>query len=527
MTLKKFVCIFVCVCVVLVGLPLAPASTPTSAQDDTAIIRIGTLDLPTTLDPATADTFVEWEILSHLYTGLTRRVAESTDVELAAAASHSVSEDGLVHTFTLRDDLVFTDDTPITATTFQNSIERVLLLDNEGASIMADVVETVAAPDEQTLVFTLQNPVPYFLELVSRAPFYAVHPDEFSAGEVRRSTEPLTGNGSYRMEAFELGGFLTLIANPDYQFGEAPRNIGVRLDHYTATEDLRLAMVAGDIDLAWRGVRITEAVETADATEGLIYEQQPSIRMWYLVINLADQFIEFNGDLALREIITRTIDRESLVMNYFAGTVYRADSLVPELVGGAYNPRFMPFEDRDNRGVELLEANDYSPNRPVAFSIVSSRAAYGDYYTGVLTRLRTTLTPINRYLQTSSATGINPRSWLETLQGGAFQSALFAWTPVAMHPEAYLRPLLHSESTLPDAANYALAEVDVLLNQAQRSQDAAAADKLYHEAQALMLETYSILPMWQGGVHILYADNISGVTLEPDFFLHYDLLEKE
>jgi peptide/nickel transport system substrate-binding protein len=523
--LKKTLLILSAVALALTVLPFTPSQTPIAAQDDTSIIRIGTLDLPTTLDPATADTFAEWEIFSHLYTGLTQRVPGSTEVELAAASDHAVSEDGLTHTFTLRDDLAFNDGTPLTAINFRDSIERVQLLNEGGADIMNGVVEDVEAPDATTLVFTLTAPVPYFLELVSKAPFYAVHPDDFAAGEVRRSTEPLVGNGVYIMGGYELNAFLELRPNPDYTSGEPAQNNGVRLQHYTATEDLRLAIVAGDVDVAWREVRVVDAVATAEGNAPINILQRPSTRMWYWVINLGEQFAEFNSDIVLREVIARTIDRDNLVTGYFDNNVYRVDSYVPELVGDAFNPVYTPFEDRDSRGVELLVENGYSPNRPVPMSFASSRSAYGDYYADVLTRLRTTLTPINRYVQTNSGVGTNPRAWLESLEDGAFQSALFAFTPVAMHPEAYLRPMLHSQSMLPSATNYALTEVDVLLNQARRTQDTEAANELYREAQALMLETYALFPMWQGSVHILYRDTVSGVTIEPDYYLHYDLLE--
>lgn len=525
--MKKTSLLLVCVALALILVPFATNNQQTNAQDDPAVIRIGTLDLPTTLDPATADTFVEWEILSHLYVGLTRRVPNTTTVELAAAEEHTVSEDGLTHTFVLRDDLAFSDGSAITAETFVRSINRVTLLSEGGGDYVEAVLQTVEATDNRTLVFTLIEPVPYFLEIVSRAPFFAVHPDDFSQGEVRRSTEPLISNGPYLLESYVLNQSILLRPNPTYALGDAPRNGGVDLLHFSATETLRLAIEAGEVDVAWRDVRIVDAVSSADENPQINIERRPSTRMWYLAINLNDLFQEVNSDIALREVVARTIDRETLINDYFEGNVYPVDSVVPDIVGDAAVPFYTPFEDRETRGPILLEENGYTTSRPVQFNFISSRAAYGDYYVAVLTRLRTTLTPVNRYIQTSSNAGINAPNMVTALLEGTFQSAIFTWTPVAIHPDAYLRPLLHSEYDLPRNANYALAEVDVLLNQARRAQDVDEANRLYREAQQLMGETYTLLPLWQDGVHVLYREDITGITLEADYFLHYDLLAKQ
>ena len=143
-----------------------------SEAQEADVIRIGTLDLPVTLDPAMADTFMEWEVLRHLYVGLTQQVAGTNDYELALASQHDISENGLIHTFTIREDAVFNDGTPITADIFERSINRVMTLNEDGAFIMNGVVESVSASDAQSLVFTLEVPIPYFDALVSLPPFF-------------------------------------------------------------------------------------------------------------------------------------------------------------------------------------------------------------------------------------------------------------------------------------------------------------------------------------------------------------------
>lgn len=504
-------------------LPLLFAA-PTQAQD-TDVITIGTLDLPTTLDPAMAETFMEWEVLSHLYVGLTRQIPDSNSYELALASSHEVSENGLVHTFVLRDDVQFNDGTPITADVFLRSIQRVMVLDEEGAGIMRGVVETVEAPDAQTLVFNLGVPVPYFEALVALPPFFAVHPDDFPTTRVNRDIESLIGNGLYVLDDWSPGEFISLLPNENYQLGEGARNDGVLLRNFVATEELRQAIINGEVDVAWQDVRLPEAIDTAESDASINLMVVPSTRQWYMYLSNARQYEQSTGDIALREVVLRTIDREAVVAQYFDGYLMAANSLVPELAGGAFAPIFESFEDTQE-AVDMLLANDYSPNRPVPIFFTTSRQAYGDYYGGILSSLRVTLSPINRYVNILTNNSFIATEWVQNLPTLGFMAPIFAWTPVVAHPDAYLRPLMHSEAAIASTAEYAQTEIDVLLNQARASQDIEQQNELYRQAQELMRDSFTLVPLWQDSLHALYRSDVSGVVIEANFFLRYDFLEK-
>ena len=118
----------------VIGLLAPLAIAPTHAQDSGSI-TIGVTDLPTTLDPGEAYDFIAWEVLSHLYIGLTRQIPGTLDYELALAEELQMSDDRLTYTFTLRDDAAFSDGTPITAQTFVDSINRVRDLSRDASRL--------------------------------------------------------------------------------------------------------------------------------------------------------------------------------------------------------------------------------------------------------------------------------------------------------------------------------------------------------------------------------------------------------
>lgn len=82
-------------------------------------------------------------------------------------ADWEVSDDSLVYTFTLRDGLMFHDGAPVTAADAVASLKRWGERDS-GGQLIFDVTESVAAKDDKTIVWTLKEPFPPFLETVAK-----------------------------------------------------------------------------------------------------------------------------------------------------------------------------------------------------------------------------------------------------------------------------------------------------------------------------------------------------------------------
>lgn len=503
-------------------LPFVDLSHSSYAQENT--ITIGTLDVPVRLDPALANDFTTWEVLSHLYTGLTRHVLGTNNYELALATDYQITDDGLTHTFTLPETATFTDGTPITAETFAKSVNRVLMLDRSGADIMRNVVETVTAPSPTTLIFTLYEPIPYFKALVSLPPFFATHPDDFPADDINREPTRIIGNGFYMLDSWAVGNFVYLKANPNYQFGEPAKTERINIRDYPNSEALRLALVNGEVDIAWRDVMLPDAMNTATQNPAIIFDHIPSSRMWYLYIN-SDSRFENIRNLPVREAVIAVIDRQRLVDTYFNGLTAPAYSLVPPSFE-AYPPLWNMTPDSAYADQVLTDAGyRLSQRANIALQIQSSQPAYGDYYVRAVTGMRRDflLLRLNITIQTSN----DAVAFIDALQGGRYQAAVFAWTPTVLHPDAYLRPLLHSDSQIARLGYYTSPDIDAALDNARAANDPAEQTDFYKQAESLVQAKYQLVPLWQDVISVLYRDNIQGVTIEPTYFLHYELLVRK
>lgn len=506
-------------------LPLNHAPQVSHAQD--ATITIGTTDLPLTLDPAESYSYVSWEVLSHIYTGLTRQVPGTTDYELAVADTHAVSEDGLTHSFTIKSDATFTDGTPITAETFAYSINRVINLDQQGADLLEDVVESVSVNEENALVITITRPIPYFLGLVSLPPFFAVKESEFPAGETNSFPEAITGNGVYLLESWNPGETVNLTANPDFQYGPVAKTTNIVLQRYISSYELGNALNSHVIDVVWRDMLLPDAILTAEANQSLRIEHVASARMWYLY--MVRRF-DFMDDPIVRESLLLGINRERVTSEYFAGYLTPAYSLVPELFNNAYNALWQITPDAALVDQKLRDAGyREAPVSRAQVNISTSQSVYGDYYVNVLFEMTEDFIPvrviaINPFLgQNLEQSGV----FADTVRNGDGAAAMFAVSPVVPHPAAYLYPLLHSDGWLANGGDFENPELDALLDRAALETDPVAQGELYQQAQTMIEELDIIAPLWEDTLVALAWDDITGITIEPNFFLHYDLLTRE
>ena len=307
--------------IILAGLTL-PAIGMVHAQ--TAGIVIGTVEKLSTLDPADAGDVFTWEVLSHLFTGLTRQKTNSIEYELALASDHTVSEDGLTHTFTVRPNAAFNDGTPITAQTFADSINRTLKLNGRGGKIVAQYVKAASADaTANTLALELVKPLPYVEQLVA-LPIFAPLPPSYTADSFNNIPTTFVTNGIYKVEKFEASKSITLTADPAWK-GDAPLTDSITITHYDLPADLRTALVDGSVDLAWRGLP-NDDIDIALRASGIRSEHAPGLQSFYLLMDVTQKPL---NNLIARQGTSYMMDRDRAVKVGLQNTADALYSLVP------------------------------------------------------------------------------------------------------------------------------------------------------------------------------------------------------
>ncbi len=134
------------------------------ASENTSVISIGIpQDIEDSLDPHKAVAAGTKEILFNLYEGLVKPDSDG-NLNDALAAAHTVSEDGKVYTFTLRDGVKFHDGSLVTAEDVKYSLDRCADTSSGDALVPAfSAVESVTILDDKTVALTLKEPDKDFL----------------------------------------------------------------------------------------------------------------------------------------------------------------------------------------------------------------------------------------------------------------------------------------------------------------------------------------------------------------------------
>jgi ABC-type transport system substrate-binding protein len=488
-------------------------------------ITIGVTDLPNTLDSGEAYDFHVWEVLSHLYTGLTRQIPGTIEYELALASAVRVSEDRLTYTFTLRDDAAFSDGTPITAQTFVDSIGRVLALKRGAADAVEPYVASVVATTSGKLVFRLTRPVPYFLGLVSLPPYFPQYPDLAQSEQPQPFPAHLIGNGPYLLGEFRVRDQITLTVNPHYTFGPPPSTPTIILRRYPRSQDLRDALRDHEVDLAWTTLYLGHVTEL-QSVAGLRIVEQPSARVFYLTFNHNREPFD---DPGARRAITLLLDRASVAQTALNGHVTPLISLVPAEFPDAYAPIWPDDNDIAQAEIALRDAG-YRPRgqAQLQFEIGYSLQTYGQTYLAGVAQIVQREFGASEYVAVRLRTDIDTPTLISVLERGEAREAMFfAWTPIAPHPDAYLRPLAHSAEPIPRNGGYARPQLDTLLDDAAQLDDPAEQGARYREVAALLLEDHDLAPIWQDHLFVVAWDDIEGILVEPNFLLHYDWLARK
>lgn len=188
----------------------------------------------TTLDPGLMETANDTEIYEQLFLGLTGLNPKTYEAAPRLATSWQVSAEGLVYTFPLRQDVKWTDGTPVTAHDVVWTIQRNIRPDFEAMFAYmlyplknARAINTgenpdptqigVRAADDFTVEFTLEHPTAYFPALVGTS-IYRPLPRHVLAKYGAAWTEQahIRTNGAYRLAIWERGVALILRRNPLY-----------------------------------------------------------------------------------------------------------------------------------------------------------------------------------------------------------------------------------------------------------------------------------------------------------------------
>jgi oligopeptide transport system substrate-binding protein len=467
------------------------------------IVRRGNGEDPGTLDPARAEGVHAFNVIDDLYEGLLARDAGG-NIIAGVAESWTVSEDGLVYTFYLRDDARWSDGSSVDAGHFVAGMRRTLapetgssyawlLYPIENAEAVArgrKPVSTlgITAEDERTLVIRLHDPAPYLPSLMTMPIAFPYMNDD--GGEQGRFSDParFVGNGPFLLAEWQPGSHIRLRRNAMFRKAEA-----VAIDevhYYPVSDPVREVTMfrAGELDVTFGvpGAQVSQLREE-HADELRI---APYLALYYLAFDLSEAPFD---NPALRQALSMAIDREALVRVLGRGE-QPAYGLVPDGLN-AYAPArvgwmSLPAEERLAKARDLYAAAGYSDDRPLHITLLYDA---GDYH-------ETIALAVSEMWRDKLGVEVqlDKREWkyfLATRHNHAdWQVMRFAWVGDYDHPAAFADIF---RSTSPqNLPGYENERYDELLAEAESTVEPGEQMRLYAAAEAVMLEDAPIAPLY-------------------------------
>jgi peptide/nickel transport system substrate-binding protein len=297
------------------GAASATGDTAASADTGSTTLHLAVAYPELPLDPASYGGGPGTGLLAGMYQRLLQYKPESSEIVGDVASSWDVSPDGLTYTFTLRDDQIFHDGSPVTADAFKFTFERHISL---GLSAALSSVASVAAPDPHTLVVTLKQPDRVFLHKMAStgAAGYVVNPAivQANAGSDQGQTYLANhdaGSGPYELVSFGEDA-IVLKAFPDYP-GPKPYFTDVEMRVITNVQTQILQLQQGQLDALSYSIP-AQTIDQLAHDPNFQVKLSGAPQQAFIWIN--PQSAAF-GTPEARAALSKAIDREALIANAF------------------------------------------------------------------------------------------------------------------------------------------------------------------------------------------------------------------
>ena len=349
-----------------------------SLGNRTGILYWGNGTEPASLDPHIATGVPEHHIMSSVMEGLVLKDRKSLEPRPGVAESWSISDDGRVYTFKLRDDARWSNGDPHIANDYVWSWWRALqpALGNQYAYMLFPIKNAkryydretedfgdvgVKALDQRTLQVTLTNPTPYFLQLLDHYSLFPVHQatiEKFGNADQRGTRWSYEGNlvsnGPFKLDEWKINRHITVTRNLHYWDNDnvALNGIVFKPVENTVTEERMFR--AGQLHVTSNVP--ADKISTYRKSNSTELKIAPYLGTYFYRLNIKTPQLQ---DRRVRRALGMAIDREKLVENITKGGQIPAYTMTPPGTMGYYPTSTLAF---DPEGAKNLLSEAGYPN---------------------------------------------------------------------------------------------------------------------------------------------------------------------
>ena len=455
--------------------------------------RIATLNVMQLSGPA------EYPCVDMLYSGLTRIEPGKNSAGPDLATSWEANEDATQFTYNLRQGVTFHDGTPFTSADVVATFEAILDADfGSPARSVLDVIETVEAVDDHTVLFNLNAPYADLPISTAHANARIVSAAALSGDLADLETKP-NGTGPFKLESYDSARITRLVRNDSYYKEGQPYLDAVEMHLFPDLAAETANYLSGNVDVMLN-VQQADFARIA-AAEGSNALRVPAGR--YVNVVMRQDQPPFD-DVRLRKALALSVDRQLLVDLVLEGLGRPAydNILSPEFQYAIESPQ-IPY---DPAAAKALLAEAGYPDGISLTMVASNRPAIRGQ---VAIAIKEMARPAGFDIEVEA---MPHDTYLANVwRKGNFYMAYWGMQPTE---DATFNLLLTSTASYEDTAWFN-EEFDELVRRGRSTSDPAERAAIYAEAQEIQFrDTPYIIAMYQD-VLTASRDWVQGWTVHP------------
>lgn len=435
------------------------------------------------------------------------------------AKSWEVSEDGLTYTFHLVETAKWHDGTAFTAADVVFSCDVMLKEVHPRARANFDRCDSITAPDDYTVVFTLKEPfAPFLLAFeASSAPIAPKHIYDGTDYRNNPANDTPIGTGPFKLTEWARGAYIHLTAFDDYYIEGQP---GLTEIYYKVVPDAAsrsVALETGEANLSqWNDIEPFD-VQRLAATPGMEMTTKGyeffSPLMWY-ELNLRREPL---NDKRFRKAMMYLLDRQFIVDRILFGLGKVATGPVASTTR-FYEPDVILYEKNVDKAKALLDEMGLKPDaNGIRVSLSFTIPPYGEMMTRTSEYFR----------QAMAAAGIEIKliatdmaGWAQAVSGWDYDitsNLLYQYGDPAMGvARTYVSSNIRKGVLFSNTEGYANPKVDELFAKAAIATSDADRQAYYSEAQKIIVDELPVLWISESQYPTIYdarlQDLIVGAT---------------
>ena len=499
---------------------------------DPESVTINITSEPPDMNSVTTTDATAISIMRDVLEGLTSLDQENKPVP-GVAESWDISEDGLVYTFHLRQDAVWSNGEPVTANDFVFAWTQ-LFTASTGANyattwqtyikgaeeaLAGDATALgVKAVDDYTFEVTLNNPCAYFLNLMAFPSFYPVNEAFWTeVGGVDgygRDADKMLYNGPYVISEWTHEDHVTMTKNDQYWDKENKAfiptvNVVMIADSNAAINSFQ----GGELDM----VNLNGDQKAMFEAEGCVTAQYDEATCSYMEYNLTDGVSSEAVQKALnnakvRTAMTLAIDSDSYNKNIAKNSNTVANGMVPEgITEGVYGEARGNLIDRSMSEEEIKALFDEGMSE-AGVDVADFKPVITTDDTDAAKQFATFIQ--NQWKEKlgfdSSVEQITFQSRLDKQTKKTFDVIPSLWSPDYNDPMTYLDMFVTDSGN--NHTGWSNAEYDELIANAMVEADADTRTQMLIDAEKILMEEMPVGPTYCRVRDYLCSDKLTGVV---------------